>query len=141
MRRNDWSFVSNLTADGYWIGFHLLVSTKNSRWAPNRQPLQIGAESRIIMAGNRVRRAIDNQSIFEAHISNEPLKDFKKIPDFPYKDIHLFRQRPDRAALYVATDAPFNVKANDNTVDNTQPLQAALDHATRYKLRGGETGE
>ena len=234
MRRNDWSFVSNLTADGYWIGFHLVVSKQNPRWTPNgqnyllrftncqtalraeatsgegamfhnvrvegcdygvfvpknafgtiqltnwhidatqyavgidtdcsmhvlmgqssitsgkieayggslvlldcdigahRQPLKIGTESRIVMAGNRVHRAIDNQSIFETHISDEPLIDFKKTPDFPYKDIHMFRQRPDRAALYVATDAPFNVRANDHSFDNTQPLQAVLDHAASH---------
>jgi len=97
------------------------------------QPLKVGSESRIIMAGNRLRRVtIDNQSMYEMHISNEPINDFKKIPEFPYKDIHFFRQRPDRAALYVATDAPFNVRANDNTVDNTQPLQAVLDHAASH---------
>jgi len=233
MRRNDWSFVSNLTADGYWIGFHLapskvggipngqnyLLRFTNCQTAlcaeamapvgvmfhdvhvercdygvlvPSNafgtvqltnwhieaakyavgidrsasahiligqsrivsgsietfggtlafldcdidtqgQPFKVGSESRVLMAGNRLRNvSIDNQSMFETHISNEPINDFKKIPEFPYKDIHLFRQRPDRAALYVATDAPFNVKANDNTVDNTQPLQTALNHAASH---------
>ena len=236
MRRNDWSYVSELTADGYQIGFHLAASTREPDAKPNgqnyllrftncqtalyaeapqsvgvmfhdvhiercdyglfvpknasgtlqltnwhieaghyaigtdvncsthvlmsqskitsgkieafggtlvlldcdidtrQQPLKIGPESRVLMAGNRLRRVtIDNRSLFECPIVEGSLRGFSKIPAFPYKAISTFRQRPSRTALYVATDFP-GVKANDNSVDNTQSLQAVLNHAA---TRGG----
>jgi len=233
MRRNDWSYVSNLTADGYQIGFHLVASMKEPDAKPNGQnyllrftdcrtalyaedqasvgvmfhdvrvedcdyglfvpknasgtlqlthwhieakkfavgidtncsthilfgqskivsgkmeafggslvfldcdidtakpQLKIGPESRVIMAGNRFsqRVGVTNRSMFECRFIGTPIEDFAKIPEYPYRDRQTFRQRPDRASLYVATDAPYGVKANDNRVDNTQALQAVLDRA------------
>ncbi len=232
MRRNDWSFTSNMAIEGYAIGFHLVRSTKENatpngqnfrlrftdcrvalcaqsiasvgamfhdvrvddcdhgiyvpknadgtlqitRWSINakryaigvdenvsmhllaaqssiesgsiecnggtqvfldtdinteRPQLKIGPESRVIMAGNRFKNKVGvvNRSMYECVFDGKPLADFARIPDFPYKDPQTIRQKPERTVLYVATDPEYGVKPNDNSFDNTQPLQRVLDRA------------
>ena len=98
--------------------------------------IRIGPEARSIIAGNRFSQPaeiVDN-SMFETQFIETPILGLTKIPEFPYQDIFSYRQRPDRAALYVATDAPHGViansgNANDNSIDNTDALQAVLNLA------------
>lgn len=93
--------------------------------------IKLGPDSRAALTGNRFKTEADisNNSMYKCEIDHSPLADdFKKIPDFPYKDPRTIKQKPDRAVLYVVTDEPFGAKA-DGTTDNTQAIQAALNQA------------
>jgi len=98
--------------------------------------IKIGAESRAIITGNRFAEEveIENKSMYECQIDHEPIADLKKIPEFPYKDPQTIKQKPNRIALYVVTADEFGAKPNDDTIDNTQAIQKALDKA---KADGG----
>ncbi len=93
--------------------------------------LKIGAESRVLMAGNRFSKKVGivNRSLYECVFSAAPIADLKKIPDVPYKNPALMRQKPPREALYVATE--HGIKPNDPSFDNTMPLQQLFDQAAQ----------
>ena len=95
----------------------------------DKPQVQIGQESRVIMAGNRFSKGVDirNHSMYESQISHDRLLNYKKIPDFPYKLPETMVQRPERNVLYIATE--HGVKPNDNSIDNTQALQTLLNRA------------
>ena len=96
--------------------------------------ITIGPDARAIITGNRFAEeaTIDNHSMFECQIDHTALPQ-KAIPEFPYKDPETIKQKPERIALYVATDEIFGAK-NDATTDNTAAIQKALDKA---KADGG----
>lgn len=94
----------------------------------NKAPqIILGANGRGVITGNRFREEakITNNSIFTSIIDHTPAVT-EDLPVFP--DLVPETRRPDRLVMYLATDAPFNAKA-DGYTDNTAAIQSALDKA------------
>ena len=111
-----------------------VVAVLDSDIDTEKPQVQIGSESRAVLAGNRFAKGVDieNRSMYECRISHDRLANYKKIPEFPYKSPYTILQRPERNILYVATES--GVIPDDNTIDNTQALQTLLNRAY---LEGG----
>ena len=86
-----------------------------------------GLGASLLFTGNRFAQPmeIDNQSLFEHHIDQQPVS-LKPLPAFP--EIKPKVTKPARNALYVVTDVSFGGKA-DAVTDNTEAIQKALDKA------------
>jgi hypothetical protein len=91
--------------------------------------LRIGSEARMLLSGNRFTDAsqIVNHSLFACVDDPTPVA-YPPMPEVKIANPDSYRQKPERAALYVATAAPFHA-AGDGTADNTAALQAALNQA------------
>lgn len=91
--------------------------------------INIGSVARAVITGNRFTdpSQIVNQSLFECVIDHTPMN-LSKMPDVHIANPDEYRQKPDRLALYVVTDTPFNAKG-DALTDNTTAIQSALDKA------------
>lgn len=87
----------------------------------------IGARARTILTGNRFSGGsnIQNNSRYVSSIDNTSLS-LSQMPSFP--NITTETHKPTRLALYLATAAPYNAKA-DGVTDNTTAIQNALNQA------------
>lgn len=80
-----------------------------------------------IITGNRfaVAAQIENSSIFNSIIDHTPLSMAKQSS---FSEISPEDKKPSRIAMYLATAAPCNAKA-DGMTDNTSAIQSALNQA------------
>ncbi|MEI9935159.1 MAG: glycosyl hydrolase family 28-related protein [Ferruginibacter sp.] len=90
--------------------------------------ITLQSNSRGIITGNRFKTTanIQNNSPFQCAIDNTPLT-LKAMPTFPI--IVTETHAPTRLVLYNAAAAPYNAK-NDNSTDNTNVIQSALNQAS-----------
>jgi hypothetical protein len=93
---------------------------------PASNPVILGANARAIITGNYFKDEafILNKSMYKCIIDQTPVE-MTVLPHFPYKNQYDFKQKPDRAAFYLATENGVDT-AN---VDNSPALQILLDKA------------